>query len=385
MILKRAKIQEFQSHRESLIEFCPGVNVFIGNTDEGKSALIRALRWVMRNKVASGFWNITAEAEGKDCSVGLAISDGEKEVRVIRRRTKSSNFYVVIDGENRQEFTAFGRDIPDPVKALLGEPVIFGKDLVYDLNISPQVEMPFLLSENPRNFTRVLGKLTGIDVLDTAEGLMATRARELAGKSKTLREERDQVQLSFDALPDPVVVTRLLDLAEELATKAAGEDRKANELQDTVAKLKHNAERLEEAHELYQRTSLCLEPIETGHAALTLAANRLLTLISLRNNLVTLEDRLQKARIKAKMLPVAPSATLIGIEEDAGRLTALETLCESLSELGSQIERKTKGLKDTETLLRIERDRLTEMLTKIEACPLSGGRLFDECRELLKK
>lgn len=367
-----------------MVEFCPGVNAIIGGTDQGKSGLIRGLRWAMRNKAGSGFWNTAAEKNGDPCLVGLAIEDEGKEKRIVRKRTKNTNFYVVIDDETRQEFTAFGRDLPEPVKKLLGEPVIFGKDLVYDLNISPQVEMPFLLSENPRNFTRVLGKLTGIDVLDTAEGLMAARGRELGSKSRTLREERDQVQSSLEALPDPEVITRLLDQAEEIAKKATSNDKRANDLSDMVAKLERNEQRLETAHEVLQRVSLRLEPIETGYTELMKSMSRLRSLISLRDSAVDLDNRLQEARSKTRMLPVAPSAAIDALESATRRLMALEALIESASKISVKIETKIGELEETDDELATERARLSEMLAKIEICPLSGGQLFDECRELLK-
>jgi len=49
-MIKYLQIQNFQSHKDSLLEFDPGVNVIVGSSDSGKTAVIRALRWLVWNR-----------------------------------------------------------------------------------------------------------------------------------------------------------------------------------------------------------------------------------------------------------------------------------------------------------------------------------------------
>ena len=49
-MIQKLNIQNFQSHKDTKLEFHPGVNVIIGQSDSGKTAIIRALRWLIWNR-----------------------------------------------------------------------------------------------------------------------------------------------------------------------------------------------------------------------------------------------------------------------------------------------------------------------------------------------
>jgi exonuclease SbcC len=48
--IKKLSLRNFQSHRETDLEFSPGLNIIVGPSDQGKSAIIRALRWLFYNE-----------------------------------------------------------------------------------------------------------------------------------------------------------------------------------------------------------------------------------------------------------------------------------------------------------------------------------------------
>ena len=49
-MIKKLHIRNFQSHKDSRLIFSDGVNVIVGNSDSGKSAILRALNWVITNR-----------------------------------------------------------------------------------------------------------------------------------------------------------------------------------------------------------------------------------------------------------------------------------------------------------------------------------------------
>ncbi len=49
-MIKSAKLINFQSHIDSLLEFHSGVNSITGQSDSGKSSILRAINWVIHNK-----------------------------------------------------------------------------------------------------------------------------------------------------------------------------------------------------------------------------------------------------------------------------------------------------------------------------------------------
>ena len=50
--IKQLRLKNFQSHEDTVLDFVPGLNVLLGNSDTGKSAIVRAIRWLFYNEPA---------------------------------------------------------------------------------------------------------------------------------------------------------------------------------------------------------------------------------------------------------------------------------------------------------------------------------------------
>ena len=46
-MLQKVILENFQAHEMSVIEFTEGINVICGASDQGKSSVIRAIRWAL--------------------------------------------------------------------------------------------------------------------------------------------------------------------------------------------------------------------------------------------------------------------------------------------------------------------------------------------------
>ena len=49
-MIQSLQINNFQSHKYSVMELHKGVNVIIGPSDSGKTTILRALRWLVWNR-----------------------------------------------------------------------------------------------------------------------------------------------------------------------------------------------------------------------------------------------------------------------------------------------------------------------------------------------
>lgn len=76
--IKKIILQNFQSHKYTVIELDEELNVIVGPSDSGKSAIIRALKWVLYNEPAGDFFIREGEREA---SVTLEFSDNIKVKR----------------------------------------------------------------------------------------------------------------------------------------------------------------------------------------------------------------------------------------------------------------------------------------------------------------
>lgn len=173
-MLEKLKIENFQTHQKRLIEFDPGVTTIIGQTDSGKSSIIRALRWLTMNQPAGDAF-IRDGAKG--VSVRLMV-DG----RTIKRlRGGSRNEYSLDD----QQYRAFGADVPDSVADVLR---------LSEINFSGQLDPPFWFCETPGEVSRRLNAIVDLKIIDDALAAVAAAVRRAQAR-REVSEEREQAAI----------------------------------------------------------------------------------------------------------------------------------------------------------------------------------------------
>lgn len=162
--IRRLKLKNFQSHHNTEITFDKGLTVILGQTDQGKSAIIRALKWVLYNE-PRGTDFITAGSNS--CKVTLEMNDGTV---ITRARDKNRNRYILEKDGKKEIFEGFGNNVPLEIIKAHGIPKIqIDKDIKSAVNLAEQLEPPFLISETGSNRAKALGRLVGVHIIDTAQ------------------------------------------------------------------------------------------------------------------------------------------------------------------------------------------------------------------------
>ncbi len=150
-MINKLQLKAFQAHKLSNLEFDPGVNAIIGESDEGKTSIIRALYWAAQNK-PSGDDFISNFSKRGECSATVEID----RQTVTRFKNKTKNEYRI----NDQEFKALGKSgVPDEVSNILQ---------LDDLNFQNQMDAPFLLSNNGGEVARYLNDIVNLNVIDVS-------------------------------------------------------------------------------------------------------------------------------------------------------------------------------------------------------------------------
>jgi energy-coupling factor transporter ATP-binding protein EcfA2 len=198
MEIKSITLENFQSHVKTVIEPAPAgkLTVIVGPSDSGKTAIIRALRWLFCNvPQGTDFINVRAGA----ARVAVDYADGRRVVR--ERHSRNYNRYAV----DEQKFEGFGSGVPLEVQEATGvRPVTIG-DLEFNLNLAEQLDGPFLgksVSAGAR--AKVLGKLAGTEEIDYAQKQLNTdlyrRRQEEKSLAAEIAELEEQIR-QFDYLP----------------------------------------------------------------------------------------------------------------------------------------------------------------------------------------
>ena len=198
-----AYLENFQSHQKTSLELAPDghLTVITGASDTGKSAIIRGLRWLFNN-TPQGADFIRAGASSAAVAVTL-----EAGVTIVRERGKSFNRYRILrPGQPDQVLEGFGSDVPLEVRELTGvSPVTVG-DLALNLNLSEQLDGPFLgksVSGGAR--AKILGKLAGTEEIDLAGKELSTDLYRAVQEEKSLGADIDVLAAqikTYSWLPD---------------------------------------------------------------------------------------------------------------------------------------------------------------------------------------
>lgn len=227
--LKSIRLINFQSHRNTLINFAGQgyLTVITGPSDSGKSAVIRALRWVFYNVPQGDGFIFNAEDK---CTVALEYDDGTKVERI--RSRGGINRYVV----NGQTFEGFGTGVPLEVQQATGIRKLEIGDQSFLLNLSEQLDGPFLgKSVSGPARAKVLGKLAGTEEIDYASSEIKTdiyRAKRQQEDAKKSVEDKQKQLSQYEFIPS---WERAVAKAETVLTETKDKVTKIEQLKNLSA------------------------------------------------------------------------------------------------------------------------------------------------------
>jgi len=185
MMLQQVILENFQAHEHSVIDFTEGINVICGASDQGKSSVIRAMRWVLENR-PSGF-SFKREGATEPTRVTLVF----ETATIVKERSETENCYKIYkDGLTKPiVLKAIRSDVPDEVKEISG----FGQ-----YNIQLQSGQAFLIDDSAGEVAKRINSLSGVSIIDdilkeTNSRLRAEKAKETATKELLAKISKDKI------------------------------------------------------------------------------------------------------------------------------------------------------------------------------------------------
>jgi hypothetical protein len=151
----------------------------VGKSDSGKSAVLRALRWVCLD-LPKGNDFINWESDLAEVTIDV---DGH----ILTRSKGKKNTYKL---DNR-EYTAFGSNIPEDISNVLK---------VSELNFSKQMDSPYLFNLSPGQVAQELNSIINLSLIDDSLFNIASRLREAGTNEKAVRGRIDVLKAKEGAL-----------------------------------------------------------------------------------------------------------------------------------------------------------------------------------------
>ena len=216
-MIKKLKMQNFQSHKETELSFNPGMNVIVGASDSGKTAIIRALRWVLFNRPGGDEFRSNW---GGDTQIELKTKEGQ----IIRTKTNSENTYQL----NDIIFKAFGQDVPEEIKNVLN---------LDETNVQLQMDSPFLLSDTPGSVALHFNKIAKLDKIDTGLSNVQKKLNQLSKELQFTEKEITAKKSDLEQFENLEEIEIEINKIEKLEEKRIQAERNAIQLDELTIKI----------------------------------------------------------------------------------------------------------------------------------------------------
>lgn len=342
-------LKNFQIHKDTTIEFGPGLNSITGLSRQGKSSIMRAFKWVFQNRATKNFQSDFAE--GEPTEVTVTFTDGSW---VKRFRSETENYYETEDGI----YQALRRDVPDEVKDILE---------MSDINIQNQHDKFFLLQDTAGEVARKLNEETGLSVIDES----IKKANSIVTKSKREKEhfeakvkENEEALSTYEGIEE---FSSALNTAAIRIGELSKKERERDKLKGILESLVVVSERIEKKKEFLEIEQPFLD-IKNKIDQLESKKKRAGLLSDILSSIKNVEEDISSN--KSWLAIEAPYNSLLQktlqVEEKQKKGLALSTLLVSIDKLEKSIDYKTKKV----AVLEMKHKKI---LQEAGVCPLCGN------------
>jgi len=211
-------VKAFGLHESVKVKFTQGLNVLVGESETGKTTLIRALYLLIENQPRAGEklyhnWDIDDPVD-----IQLTTNKGD----TVRRK---DNKYYLNDG---RPLKAFGSSVPEPIRQLFN---------FKEINWQRQMDIHYLLFSTGGKAARLLNKATGLSdqeiiIADIKENLSKSKS-EIKRLKKNNHEHQQTIERLKNVTRYKIKIEAVLYIKEE----AKDLQLKANKLENILVQL----------------------------------------------------------------------------------------------------------------------------------------------------
>lgn len=231
-MIKKLIIQNIQSHKNTTLEFDAGINAIVGSSNNGKSAVLRALYWAVYNRPLGTDTLLSHWATDKKGNqiAPMSVTVENENGTVIRRRIKTENQYIV----NNEELNVVKTDVPVQVENVL---------CLSDTNIQKQQDAPFLLSMTSGQVAQYFNRTVRLDIIDKVLSNAESKRRKTTNDIKQTEELLDEFQNKKQKY-------EWLDIVEKLLVKYENVTNKIEQNKQQIETLKQQVEEFDKCKKI---------------------------------------------------------------------------------------------------------------------------------------
>lgn len=171
MIFTKLTLKNFKSHKNTVIDFEPGISIIVGENGAGKSTILEAISFALfkqhSSKKIDDLVRITKNTNShENMSVILEFISNGKEYKVMRNRGSASKAELIVkdnDGGTTR-ISSGDTSVSDEIQSILE----MDGDLFLNAIYIQQGEIASLVGKTPSDKKQLIGKLLGVEGLEKA-------------------------------------------------------------------------------------------------------------------------------------------------------------------------------------------------------------------------
>lgn len=246
-MIKSIQLQNFQSHRKSLLEFSPGVNIIIGDTNSGKTSILRGLNWLIYNRPSFGslisHWNRNDNDEPIKSTFVRVITDKGKIERRKGKVNKNDNptkfnGYIIDDDKY---LDAIGTSVPDEINSILN---------ISDINIQGQMDAPFLLSNTAGEIARFFNSIIKLDLIDRILSNADSKKREVNKDISSIKFELEKVNIDIDKINWVDSANDIIGKIEKIEKRKSLDSEQESDISNFIRRYKEQKDIIENSEKI---------------------------------------------------------------------------------------------------------------------------------------
>ena len=345
MIFKRLRLNNFKSYSNELIKFDKGITVIVGENGAGKSSIFEAISFALFKQHTADKMGDLVRNNTDNMSVELDFISRGKEYRIIRDKSKSkSSSRLLTKTSSNSEFMSLcsgDKEVSRYVQEILDMDANLFLNAIY----VRQGEIAGLVDQQPADKKRLIGKLLGIDSLETAWRNLSPLISEYETKSAEIKGKlysKPALQEEYDAKTSEL--NKLKSRGHELESQIE----EVKKLKEEISENKRDMEREKEIYET-QMNNL---------------ANEQSTLEKLEKDKQTLQENLDKIReAEEEMARLEKYVSKLDVYLDFEKsVISIQNLKESEFEL----EEKIDSIKEQKQLVNSKKQGYNDYLASDE-------------------
>ena len=346
-MIKDILLKDFIAHRNTKLEFCKGITIFVGHNGSGKSSIIDAITFALFGKHTRKSNKNLIRRGANSAMVQMHFTLNSREFLATRGLNGGgvqpfSQFSFVSDGDktlNRPivggERKQFGESMSSEIAKVLG----LDYEKLRVAAVVQQGELVRLVEAQPKEFKELLNGLIGIDRLDSA---YETMRDVIVGFRDRLRDETGYTDQELTKVKE-VVRKKEIELKQSESVQAEFEDERSM-LHNKVRQIEQEIETMEplllQVRELQTREEFIVRHVNERRSLISTEVSKLERIVreaassmQLLKRKDEVDMRLQMARSEIDEVESkigeneGASGELRGFLECAGKLQVVDGKC----------------------------------------------------------